>query len=172
MGMVVQRFPDAVLYIAGSLSNDSYIKQVKARAAALGVEKNVMRLGKIPADQLDVYYKRVRGLVMPSMNVGDSFEGFGLVHLEANVWGVPAIGSLGCGNVDAVRDGYSGYLIEQGNINALSEAMMRLLDPEFDWDGMSANALQFAQSMSWDRVVDACVSVYREMGHSEKQLIA
>ena len=60
-----------------------------------------------------------------------------------------------------MRDGYSGYLIEQGNIKALSEAMMRLLDPEFDWDGMSANALQFAQSMSWDRVVDACVSVYR-----------
>jgi len=168
MGMVVQRFPDAVLYIAGSLSNDSYIKQVKTRAAALGVEKNVMWLGKIPADQLDVYYKRVRGLVMPSMNVGDSFEGFGLVHLEANVWGVPAIGSFGCGNEDAVRDGYSGYLIEQGNIKALSEAMLRLLDPGFDWNAMSANARQFSQSMSWKRVVDACVSTYKEMGQPKK----
>jgi glycosyltransferase involved in cell wall biosynthesis len=172
MAMVVQRFPNVVLYIAGSLSNDSYIKQVKERGAALGVEKNVMWLGKIPADQLDVYYKRVRGLVMPSMNVGDSFEGFGLVHLEANVWGVPAIGSFGCGNEDAVRDGYSGYLIEQGNIKGLSEAMLRLLDPAFDWDTMSANALQFAQSMSWERVVDACVSTYKEMGQPKKQLIA
>jgi glycosyltransferase involved in cell wall biosynthesis len=168
MAMVMQRFPHAVLYIAGSLSNDSYIKQVKARAAALGVEKNVMWLGKIPADQLDVYYKRVRGLVMPSMNVGDSFEGFGLVHLEANVWGVPAIGSFGCGNEDAVRDGYSGYLIEQGNIKALSEAMLRLLDPAFDWNAMSANARQFSQSMSWERVVDACASTYKEMGEPKK----
>ena len=167
MAMVMQRFPHAVLYIAGSLSNDSYIKQVKARAAGLGVEKNVMWLGKIPADQLDVYYKRVRGLVMPSMNVGDSFEGFGLVHLEANVWGVPAIGSFGCGNEDAVRDGYSGYLIEQGNIKALSEAMLRLLDPAFDLNAMSANARQFSQSMSWERVVDACVSTYREMGQQK-----
>ena len=109
---------------------------------------------------------------MPSMNVGDSFEGFGLVHLEANVWGVPAIGSFGCGNEDAVRDGYSGYLIEQGNIKALSEAMMRLLDPAFDWNAMSANARQFSQSMSWERVVDACASTYKEMGQPKKQLIA
>jgi glycosyltransferase involved in cell wall biosynthesis len=170
MAKVVQRFPEAVLYIVGSLSNDAYIKQVKARITALGIEKHVCWLGKIPADQLDVYYKRVRGLVMPSMNVGDSFEGFGLVHLEANVWGVPAIGSLGCGNEDAVRDGYSGYLIEQGNIRALSEAMLRLLDPAFDWDAMSANALQFAQSMSWDRVVDACVSVYKKMGQPKNSI--
>jgi glycosyltransferase involved in cell wall biosynthesis len=172
MAMVVDRFPDAVLYIVGSLSNEFYVRQVKERIAALGIERNIKWLGRIPADQLDVYYKRVRGLVMPSMNVGDSFEGFGLVHLEANAWGVPAIGSLGCGNEDAVRDGYSGFLIEQGNIRALSEAMMRLLDPAFDWDSMSANALKFAQSMSWDRVVDVCASVYREMGQPKKQLIA
>jgi glycosyltransferase involved in cell wall biosynthesis len=170
MAMVIQRFPHAVLYIAGALSNDSYFNQVKERIVALGIEKNVKWLGKIPADQLDVYYKRVRGLVMPSMNVGDSFEGFGLVHLEANVWGVPAIGSLGCGNEDAVRDGYSGYLIEQGNIRALSEAMLSLLNPAFDWDAMSANALQFAQSMSWDRVVNECVSVYKAMGQPKNSI--
>ena len=168
LAMVVERFPDAVLYIVGSLSNESYVRQVKERVAALGIEKNVTWLGRVAADQLNVYYNRVRGLVMPSMNVGDSFEGFGLVHLEANVWGVPAIGSLGCGNEDAVRDGYSGYLIEQGNIKALSEVMMRLIDPAFDWDTMSANALRFSQSMSWDRVVDACVSIYTELGQLKK----
>lgn len=160
---VVRRFPDAVLYIAGSLSNDSYVTQVKERVTMLGIDKNVRWLGKIPADQLEVYYKRVRGLVMPSMNVGDSFEGFGLVHLEANIWGVPAIGSRDCGNEDAVRDGFSGFLIRQGDIAALADAMMKLLDPAFDWDTMSAHALEFAHSMSWDRVVDQCVSIYREI---------
>jgi hypothetical protein len=50
--------------------------------------------------------------------------------------------------------------------------MMRLLDPAFDWNAMSANALQFSQSMSWERVVDACVSTYKEMGQPKKQLIA
>ena len=39
MAMVVQRFPDAVLYIAGSLSNDSYIRQIKERITALGIRK-------------------------------------------------------------------------------------------------------------------------------------
>jgi glycosyltransferase involved in cell wall biosynthesis len=166
LAVVVERFPDAMLYIVGSLSNESYVRQVKERVAALGIEKSVTWLGRVAADQLNVYYKRVRGLVMPSMNVGDSFEGFGLVHLEANVWGVPAIGSLDCGNEDSVRDNYSGFLIKQGDIKSLSEAMMQLLDPAFDWDGMSAHALQFAQSMSWERVVDACVSVYREIAQT------
>ena len=163
LALVVRKYPRARLYIAGSLSGDAYVGSVKERIAAHGIGENVKWLGRVSADELQQYYKRVRALVMPSMNVGDSFEGFGLVHLEANVQGVPAIGSLGCGNEDAIRDGYSGFLIEQGNIRALSDAMLRLIDPGFDWDGMSANALQFARSMSWDYVADSCLSVYNEI---------
>ncbi len=166
LATVVKRFPGVMLYLAGALSHDSYVRQVKERIATLGIEKHVRWLGKIPADQLALYYKRVRGLVMPSLNVGDSFEGFGLVHLEANIWGVPAIGSVGCGNEDAVRDGYSGFLIKQGDIASLAEAMVKLIDPAFDWDAMSVNARAFAQCMSWDRVVDQCVSIYRELAQS------
>jgi glycosyltransferase involved in cell wall biosynthesis len=163
MATVVERFPEVKLYIAGSATHSVYVQNVKEYINASGINNNVLWLGRISEEQLHNYYKRVRGLVMPSMNVGESFEGFGLVHLEANACGVPAIGSLGCGNEDAVRDGFSGFLIEQGNIQALADAMLRLLDPQFDWDLMSQNARHFAQQMSWEQVVEAYVSVYNEI---------
>jgi glycosyltransferase involved in cell wall biosynthesis len=162
MAMVMKQYPDAKLYIAGSVTNTGYVQAVREQIAAYRIDSNVIWLEWVSNEQLHEYYKRVRGLVMPSINAGDSFEGFGLVHLEANACGVPAIGSLDCGNEDAVRDGFSGFLIEQGNIQALADAMMRLLNPQFDWNLMSKNALQFAREMSWERVVEAYVSVYTE----------
>jgi glycosyltransferase involved in cell wall biosynthesis len=162
MGKVLQKFPEAKLYIVGSQSNDAYVQQVKKTILIHGLDKNVVWLGQLSTKELNHYYSQVRGLVVPSMNVGASFEGFGLVHLEANSFGVPAIGSLGCGNEDVIKDGYNGFLVEQGNIQAISVAMMQLLEPDFNWDLMSQNALKFARSMSWERAVGTYVSLYRE----------
>ena len=54
--------------------------------------------------------QRARGLVVASRNSGSSYEGFSLVHREANSYGVPSIGSLNSGNEDAIDDGNSGFL--------------------------------------------------------------
>ncbi|MGK7905028.1 MAG: glycosyltransferase family 4 protein [Hormoscilla sp.] len=161
LAKVVEKFPEAKLYIAGSISQTNYVQQVKNKIYENHLENHVCFLGTISTEQLNDYYSRVRGLVMPSMNVGNSFEGFGLVHLEANSFGVPSIGSLDCGNEDAIKDGYSGFLVEQGNTDAIAASMIKLLDPSFDWSSMSRNARYFAQSMSWNKVVAAYVNLYQ-----------
>ncbi|MDF2571716.1 MAG: glycosyl transferase group 1 [Sporomusa sp.] len=160
LGRVVERFPAAHLYIVGDMSDKKYISQVKEKIEELGLQRSVIWTGRISDAELGEYYKKVRGLVMASRNVRSNFEGFGLVHLEANAYGVPAIGSLDCGNEDAIKDGYSGYLIPQGNIHSLSEAMIKLLCPAEEWDLISNNARRFAEEMSWDRLVEAYVRRY------------
>ncbi|MEB3830089.1 glycosyltransferase family 4 protein [Phormidium sp. CCY1219] len=163
LAKVVEKFPEAKLYIAGSIAQTNYVQQVKNKINENNLENHVYFLGTVSTEELNYYYSRVRGLVMPSMNVGNSFEGFGLVHLEANSFGVPSIGSLDCGNEDAIKDGYSGFLVEQGNTDAIAQSMMKLLDPSFDWSSMSRNAINFAQSMSWNKVVESYVNLYQSI---------
>lgn len=161
MAKVVQKFPDVKLFIVGPISDAQYVQQVKVNVSKNKLEDNIIWLGKISQKELNSYYNRVRGLVMPSINIGDSFEGFGLVHLEANVFGVPAIGSLDCGNEDAIRDGYSGFLVEQGNIQSLYQAMIKLLNSEFHWNFMSQKSLDFARSKTWKKVIKSYSLTYK-----------
>lgn len=162
--MVCETYPDAKLYIIGPTSDrEEYAEKVKRRAAALGLGSNVIWCGRISDTEVNAYYRKVKGLVMPSKNTGYNFEGFGLVHLEANTFGVPAIGSRNCGNEDAVKDGFSGFLVEQGDIAGLAEKMKRLLGDETAWNQLSLNAFDFAYSMRWEVVVENYLRVYREL---------
>jgi glycosyltransferase involved in cell wall biosynthesis len=148
---VVMRHPGARFYIVGLASPNAYVESIKRFVELSGLGDNVIWKGRISQSELDALYGRVRGFILPSLNVGDHFEGFGLVHLEANAMGVPAIGSLNCGNEDAILEGESGFLVRQGDIDGLAEAMGKLLDPDYPWDAMAASAFAFAQFMDWEK---------------------
>jgi glycosyltransferase involved in cell wall biosynthesis len=160
LARLVPRFPGVKLYIAGDTRDTRYVDEVKQVIARHGLAAHVVWLGQISEAELERVYDRVRGLVMPSLNHKQHFEGFGLVHLEANALGVPAIGSRGCGNEDAIRHGRSGYLVTQGEIDQLVVAMAALLGPAADWDRMSAGAVELAREMSWDRTAAAYAALY------------
>ena len=166
MAMVVRRFPKARLYIAGKSYSKRYETRVRKRIREKHLTDHVSWLGPIDSTSLQQLYRRVKGLVMPSINDGAKFEGFGLVHLEAASFGTPSIGSFGCGSEEAIQHGKTGFLIEQRDVSNLSEAMSRLLDSQFEWNAMSVNAWQFAQSMSWERTVEDYLRVYRDI-HSQ-----
>lgn len=160
LGRLAGEFPDSKLYIAGDAGDKAYVDEVQRAIARHRLDSHVVWLGQIPELELEQIYDRVRGLVMPSLNHKQHFEGFGLVHLEANARGVPAIGSRGCGNEDAIRHDYSGFLVEQGDVEQLAGAMAALLRPHTDWDRMSENALAFAREMDWERTAAAYARLY------------
>lgn len=161
---VIASHPEVRLYVAGSLSQTDFVSKVRQRAEVLGVANSIVWLGQVEELVLQDYYRRVRGVVLPSQNVGDHFEGFGLIHLEANTFGVPAIGSFDCGNEDAIIPGRSGFLVSQGDIAALAERMISLLGPTVEWDRLSRSARQFAREMSWERTVEGYLAVYQTAG--------
>lgn len=59
------------------------------------------------------------------------YEGLPMVLLEAQSWGLPIVAfDCKCGPRDVVTDGEDGFLVPEGNIPALSDALLRLVsDP-------------------------------------------
>jgi glycosyltransferase involved in cell wall biosynthesis len=54
-------------------------------------------------------------------------EGFGLVIIEAAATGIPAIGSRIYGITDAVEDGKTGLLFTAGDVDELTQALLKLI---------------------------------------------
>jgi glycosyltransferase involved in cell wall biosynthesis len=57
-------------------------------------------------------------------------EGLPNAPLEAALAGLPIVGFRATGTVDVVRDGETGFLVEIGNIDALTSALERVLHDE------------------------------------------
>ena len=89
--------------------------------------------------------KRAWVLVNPS-----SREGWGLNVIEANALGVPCVVYDVAGLRDSVRAGMTGFLVEDGNVDALGKTLVNVLEDERSRIKLSENALEYATKFSWD----------------------
>src|SRR5690606_30446644 len=106
-------FPDIVYHIVGlPTEKEKFLKLAKE----LLVEDAVIFHGVLSDETL---FKRLSAstvfcMLSDHLSNGD-VEGFGIAVLEANHLGLPAIGSKDSGIADAIRDGFSGKLVDPHN---------------------------------------------------------
>lgn len=163
-----QDFPEYEFHIVGSLSIKAYVDRVKAEIAKHSLQDHVKLIGKASQSELFEYYKTSRLLLMPSINENDNFEGFGLVHLEANSFGMPTIGSNDCGHEEVIIDGSTGYLTPQHDVNAIHGAMTKILVTDDVWSQYSQRAYQHSLTMTWERCYQNCLDHMSELSFSRK----
>ena len=84
--------------------------------------------------------------IMPNKTVDGDLEGFGLVFLEASACGLPVIGGKSGGVVDAIEDGYSGFLIEPGSIVDIVDRLHSLIEDTSSIEKIGGNGLNRAKS--------------------------
>lgn len=89
--------------------------------------KNITYLGRISDAERDAWISLCDLFVMPSYSNGADFEGFGIVYLEANILKKPVIAGNSGGVPEAVEDGVSGLLVEPQDLNAIKEAIIKIL---------------------------------------------
>jgi glycosyltransferase involved in cell wall biosynthesis len=110
------------LMVAGSLEADRpYANGLIRGVRAAGLQDNVRFLSSINDGELIAWLKRSHVLAVPS-----SYEGFGIVYLEALGFGVPVLASRAGGGVEIVSDGETGYLVSPGDAEGLAARLAEL----------------------------------------------
>jgi glycosyltransferase involved in cell wall biosynthesis len=165
MAIVRQHIPDAQCMILGSLTAETrYVARVRAEIAQLGLEDWVHLVDFVPEETLLGWYGTADVFVLPSINVGLSFEGFGLVHLEASAAGLPVIGTSGCGVEDAVDDGVTGLLLPQDQLEEqLPQAILDVLTDPPRAARMGAAGREKARHQTWDHVAQEMIALYESL---------
>jgi phosphatidylinositol alpha-1,6-mannosyltransferase len=80
-------------------------------------------------------------------------EGFGIAILEANAFGIPAIGAKGCGIEDAISP-ESGILVDGNNPAEIADAVQRIMN---NYTFYSNGARRWAEQHNWDELVKQVV---------------
>ncbi len=84
--------------------------------------------GKITEkEKIQNFYPKLDIFVLPVLELHDSVEGFGIVYLEANAYGIPVVASAVGGVVDAVKEGISGVYAEPENPEDIAEKIISLI---------------------------------------------
>jgi glycosyltransferase involved in cell wall biosynthesis len=79
-------------------------------------------------------------------------EGWGITVIEANACGTPCIAYDVPGLRDSIIDGKTGFLIkEDGDVEKLAEAIIRILENGSLRRKLSKNALEWSKEFSWDK---------------------
>ena len=108
----------------------------------------VRDMGFIQPKQLPELMGKASALVLPSMH-----EPWGVVIQEAAATGLPLICSDACGaTVHLLQDNYNGFLVEAGNVENLTCAMIRLSElGQEKLTEMSQRSLELSKQFTPDR---------------------
>ena len=99
-------------------------KEVKNLISESGVD--VKFTGAISLEELVRHYQKAKLNILASKSDPFYFEGFGLIHLEANACGTLTVGTEGSGNVEAILPG-NGFVIKYGDVNRLSQIIEKTI---------------------------------------------
>lgn len=162
VAQVRQTIPDIQCVVLGTTTAEPhYTAQVQATIDRLNLHDHVQLRGFVDDSTLLAWYGAADVFVLPSINDGWKFEGFGLVHLEASAAGLPVIGTTGCGVTDAIDHNITGLLVDQSRLaDDLPRAILDVLQNPARAAQMGAAGRQKAQAQTWQVVAQQVIHRY------------
>lgn len=153
-------YPNFTYLVVGSDEDAGYVEMLETRAEQAGVRENLSIISDAHDDKaLSYLYQKSDVVLLNSRNDRHHFEGFGLVFLEGYQFGIPGVGSRGCGIEDAIEDGATGCLAEQKNPKDISDKILKTLEHKKDF---GENARDFAKEFSWGKTAERYISLYQK----------
>jgi len=125
----------------------------------LGLLDAVHFVGRVEDQRLLDYYAAADVFALPS-----SSEAQGIVALEAMACGLPVVATAVGGLLETIEDGRTGHLVPSGDVTALAEGVLKLLENEPHRQAIAAAARQAVEhDFSWPGAVAATIEVYRDV---------
>jgi len=114
-------------HIAGT---GPYLDELKEKISRSSLKKQVVIHGFVPDDKLPDFYTSTDVFILATreQKFSTQVEGFGLVFLEAQSCGLPAIGTNTGGIPDAIDHENGGWLFEQDNSYELKKIIIDIFE--------------------------------------------
>jgi D-inositol-3-phosphate glycosyltransferase len=129
--------------------------RLEGLAASLGIADCVRLEPPCPQHELADWYRAATMVLVPSHS-----ESFGLVALEAQACGTPVVAAAVGGLRTAVRDGFSGILVDGHDPVSYARVIERLIASPERLAGLSRGALRHASAFGWPATADRLINVY------------
>ncbi len=142
--IVEKKVPDARLHIAGQ-GDEWYEWKLKNLVKKNLLESSVVFYGYLGKKQRNKLMKDARAILVTSVK-----EGFGLIVLEANAQGTPAIVYNVDGLRDAVISSETGLITKKNNPAMLAKTIIAFLTDASMQKRLSENALAYSKTFDWD----------------------
>jgi D-inositol-3-phosphate glycosyltransferase len=135
--------------------------RLASMARHLGIADHVRLEPPCPQPELADWYQAADLVLVPSHS-----ESFGLVALEAQACGTPVVAASVGGLRTAVRDGYSGVLVDGHDPQTWAKVLAGLLETPGQLETLSKGAREHASEFGWPTTADRLIGVYADAMNS------
>ena len=119
------------------------------------IEDRIHFLGHVSMDDLPRWYNASDIFVMPNREINGDTEGFGMVFMEAAACGKPVISGKAGGTGAAVIDNKTGLRVNGSDVDAVRDALIRLLsDHEYASTLGAQGFIRATEEFSWEKVAE------------------
>lgn len=144
------------------LGGGDYMEETRARAQQAGLSEKVHFISGVPAADVPPLLSALDVLCVPSLTTSKWREQFGRVIVEAMACGVPVIGSTS-GEIPHVL-GKAGLVVEEGNVQAWADALVRVMDnPSLLAEMRMAGIQHVATNYTNERLAAQIVEYYADL---------
>ena len=132
--------------VGGEEADRRYSAAVRRQVRELGLEDRVRFHGTLGGAELEARFRQAQVLAVPS-----SYEGFGIVYLEAMGFGLPVIASASGATDEIVRHESTGFLVPPGDRWSLARRIESLIEDRPLLSRMSVAAYEaFEDHPGWE----------------------
>lgn len=136
--------------IIGNSRDIDYVKQLTDLAEELEISERITFYGYIPRQDFESIITTHRTMLIPSQK-----EGFGLVVLEANAYGLPVIAYDVAGLKDSVIPGVNGVLVPDGDYRAMGKEIIRIFEHPEAHKKLAESSLEHIKHINtWEKNID------------------
>ncbi|MBP2673691.1 MAG: WalN protein [Deltaproteobacteria bacterium] len=142
-------------------------KALEKEAADLGVGRQVVFAGPVPASEMPEYYSVADVVLFPTIGDDDAFPN---TLCEAMACGKPAIGTMKGGIPEGIVEGETGFLVPPRDAEAIADRTDRFLRAPERVSLMGGRARQRAvDHFSWDVIVARLEEIFLELAGAGKR---
>lgn len=161
---ILEKFPNAVLMIAGSGPQEN---ELQKKVDSMNTGNRIFFTGEIPHHKTPFYYAACDVFVQANRVYGDLEEGQGITLMEAAACGKPVVSTATGGIPEVVKDNETGFLVAPESPEELSEKLEYLITHPDERTRLGKNASTDATKRFDDKKNTQRIMTYLNKVHSE-----